>query len=846
MSASAAPVRPVATCGTLEARVVGRAIQIIDTANADALTVTQIDVPLQGHTGTVMSVSFTPDGRTLASGSGDRTIILWDVATGQSKGAPLKGHTNTVISVAFTPNGCTLASGSHDSTIILWDVATGQPKGAPLKGHTHFVSSVAFTPDGRTLASGSHDSTLMLWDVATGQPKGPPLKRHTSTVYSVAFTPDGRTIASGSADNTIILWEVATGQPKRTLVNRNNRAVMAVAFTPDGHTLASGSRDKTITLWDVATGQPKGAPLTGHTDEVNSVAFTPDGHTLASGSRDKTLMLWDVVTGQPKGAPLKEHTDEVNSVAFTPDGHTLASGSYDKTIILWDVAKGLPKAAPLKGHTDEVNSVAFTPDGRTLASGSDDKTVMLWDVATGQPKGAPLKVHTDAVTSVAFNPDGDTFASGSWDKTVILWDVASGQPKGALRQVAARVLAVAFTDDGQHLMVHHGGSLPPTRMSVDASGPPCSRCAMLRTALTASENRATASTDELQSVRRAATETVAAADAANAALREALETARRDASSAAEAHRQETEGLRLNLAAVTAALDASRNAPRSSAAFAVGRPYLLSGAPTTADSPRIAVVPSSTAPAVGLLRQFLATRGAYGHGPAPSPVAGFVVSEMELLCVDAAAFESRLKRLDALRMTGGERFNPLTGDFDAEQLRILMTLRESFEVRPAGVGPTHPNMLFAFHGTRVEALPSVVAGLVATQTTDAGFFGGGVYSTTSLEYAARYAAGRFDDPTTASPRTPRADGCMPVVLVCAAVGVAYPVTPQRDYGRRADGHSDLFGSKLRGGYDAHVAGVSEASGFEAVRRTQMQYLELVIEQEAQVLPLAILWVRPPL
>ena len=561
--------------------------------------------------------------------------------------------------------------------------------------------------------------------------------------------------------------------------------------------------------------------LKGHTGGVNSVAFTPDGRILASGSDDTTIILWDVATSHPKGASLKGHTGIVRSVAFTPDGRTLASGSWDNTIILWDVATGQPKGAPLTRHTSVVTSVAFTPDGRTLASGSQDNTIILWEVATGQPKGPPLQKHTDYVRSVTFTPDGRTLASGSQDSTIILWDVATGVIEGTPPRHFASVAALSNTDDdAQHLLVVDGCAVPPGRRPIDASSSSGEECAMLQTSL-------------------------ATAKATIASLRATLETEREKVTSTTKALRREqimTEGLRHDLAAVSA--DAARSA-LSSVAFMAGRPYVLCGAPTTADAPRISLLPSSKAPAVGLLRQFLAARGSHLPGPAPGPVAGFIFDEMQLLGVDAAAFEARLKRLDALRATGGERFNPLTGDFDAEQLRILMTLREAFEVRPAGVGPTYPNMLFAFHGTRVEALPSVVAGLVAMQSMDAGFFGAGVYTTPSLEYAARYAAGRFDDPTTASPRTPRADGCVPVVLVCVAVGVAFPVTPQRDYGRRADGHSDLFGSKLRAGFDAHVAAVSEASRFEAVQRKQMQYLELVIDQEAQVLPLAIVWVRPP-
>ena len=121
---------------------------------------------LTGHTGAVFSVAFSPDGKTLASGSADHTIRLWDVATGSPIGQPLTGHTGTVLSVAFSPDGKILASGSVDDTIRLWDMFTGRPIGEPLTGHTRSVTSVAFSPDGRILASGSHDGTIRLWDVA--------------------------------------------------------------------------------------------------------------------------------------------------------------------------------------------------------------------------------------------------------------------------------------------------------------------------------------------------------------------------------------------------------------------------------------------------------------------------------------------------------------------------------------------------------------------------------------------------------------------------------------------------------------------------------------------------------
>jgi WD40 repeat protein len=292
-----------------------------------------LEKTLTGHSDSVLSAAYSSDSRYLASGSGDNTIKIWEVAKGKEL-RTLTGHSSGVYSVVYSPDGRYLASGSGDNTIKIWEVAK-EKELRTLTGHSSRSLSVVYSPDSRYLASGSIDNTIKIWEVATGKELRT-LTGHFSGVYSVVYSPDGRYLASASADNTIKIWEVATGKELRTLTGHSD-SVWSVAYSPDGRYLASGNYDNTIKIWEVATGKEL-RTLTGHSNSVPSVAYSPDGRYLASGSWDDTIKIWEVATGRELRT-LTGHSSGFWSVVYSPDGRYLASGSEDKTIKIWQVGE---------------------------------------------------------------------------------------------------------------------------------------------------------------------------------------------------------------------------------------------------------------------------------------------------------------------------------------------------------------------------------------------------------------------------------------------------------------------------------------------------------------------------
>ncbi|MBW4610813.1 MAG: NACHT domain-containing protein [Hassallia sp. WJT32-NPBG1] len=419
---------------------------------------------LQGHIGWVWTVKFSPDGK-MASCGEDGTIRFWNINTGKSLHI-IEAHSIRCSSISFSPDGKILASGGGDETVKLWDVNSRKCL-KTFKGHTKILRMVAFSPDGEILASGSDDRTIKLWDVKTGICLYT-LQGHSGEVFSIGFSPDGQTLASGSADKTVKFWDVSTGECWRTLQGNQFDSVISVVFSPDGKTLAAAGEASTISLWDVKTGQCF-QTFGGYTRRVWSVAFNPDGNILASASRDQSIRLWQVTTGRCLKT-LQGYTGRVWAVAFSSDGEFLASGC-DQTVGIWNVGdtpslllsetlrerdalrteslcerKGLKT---LHGHTCEVSTLAFI-ENEQIASGSYDRTIRIWDIITGQCLRI-LRGHTGFIFSLTCSPDAKTLASGSADNTIKLWDIQTGQCFKTLEQHTDWVFSIAWSPDGQIL-----------------------------------------------------------------------------------------------------------------------------------------------------------------------------------------------------------------------------------------------------------------------------------------------------------------------------------------------------------------------------------------------------------
>jgi WD40 repeat protein len=284
----------------------------------------------------------------------------------------LQGTGFSIRSVGFTADGKTLAAGSFDGIVTLWDVASGKER-AICGSQDQNLSSMAMTPDGKTLAVGYEGQPMQLWDTEPPR-KRSILKGHTSDVISMAFSRDGKVLVSLSRDGTVKVWDVSTGKEQSCPTAKGDFVCRAIALAVDGKTLACGQDGGKVKLWDVA-GKKELVSLQGTPNGVLSLAFSGDGKKLAASHADHVVKVWEVVTGKEVFSVQSPYT---LAVALTPDGRTLA-GAQGKPVCLWDVPSG-KVLVKIQRHTEVIDALSFTLDGKILASGSRDGTVRLWDI----------------------------------------------------------------------------------------------------------------------------------------------------------------------------------------------------------------------------------------------------------------------------------------------------------------------------------------------------------------------------------------------------------------------------------------------------------------------------------
>ena len=395
---------------------------------------------LEKHLDKVRDVSFSPDGKKIATASSDRTINIWDRVGHLEQ---VLKHPSAVNMVNFSADSEWLITAAKDKYIRVWD-SWGE---LLLKlSHDSKALSAVFSPDKSLIVGGFSNGDILIWTSEGKLLKT--LHAHDSSVEDLDFNSDGHYLASASADRMVKIWNMQNFELYRTLKGHQDR-VYAVDFSPLGQQLISTGADNTLRFWDIETGLEI-KKIAAHKNWAYDVSYSPSGDMIASSSATGKVKLWS-----PDGTLLKVYNasnTRVIAVSFSPDGNMLATAAADKRVKLYNIGAGTTMKI-LEGHTSGLKDVDFSPDGLKLASTGTDATIRIWD---SKHYKHLKKIDTGVnVRDVDFVPRsanmGDMLIAATYDSSLQFWDL-DGHLHNTIVETEGKIKSVAIDPLGQFMV----------------------------------------------------------------------------------------------------------------------------------------------------------------------------------------------------------------------------------------------------------------------------------------------------------------------------------------------------------------------------------------------------------
>jgi WD40 repeat protein len=409
---------------------------------------------LDGHGSSVSEIVFGPDSTWIAAAMNDGKVWIWDVDSGLKR-MVLRGRGKSVSKMAVAPDGTWIAAAMNDGRVWIWDVGSGH-KRTVLRGHTEPVYQIAVAPAGACLATVSKDGSTRVWstttgiqrdilDVAAGQQYA--LYYDPARRVSIRFSPDSARLVVSRSDGAIWYWRNGVGFTSTTRLHHQYYRNFVTATAPDGTWLAIWTDGSSVQIWDTVTDTER---TMLHDCSFSDALVAPDGTWLATAGADGTVRIWGTRTGDQR-AVLDGYSSKMATSVVAPNGTWLAAVDADRTVRIWDTQTGDQRAI-FRGHTDNVSMITATPGSTWLAATCRDGSVRIWDPigVTTNPSTTSL---SDSVHVLTVAPSGNWFASASEDNMVRIWDLKTGRQRSILDGNSGRIFAMTVAPSGRWLAV---------------------------------------------------------------------------------------------------------------------------------------------------------------------------------------------------------------------------------------------------------------------------------------------------------------------------------------------------------------------------------------------------------